>query len=409
MRPLLLLLIVALAGCPRTGPVGPSPEPIDAGVDGREGGPDHPDADPDADPDGGLDAGVGVAPAITWQHVDQPSDVSAQPPAPSTWRIHLIDVGTGLSILVQGADFTMLFDAGTGDPGEPPIRVVAYLTAALGPSGDQQCSERGVASKTRRRIDHVVLSHPHLDHASALELVLHCFEIGDLWDSGRVNDTVFYREFIRSVSEAIGTRYHTAAPPALDRTITVKGETIAIPKGVTWDSFSEGDEVGLGAAARFTLLHAESKARSDPNQNSIVVAVALGATRLLLTGDAESGPRADPSAKVGDVEAHLLDHFAALIDADILQVGHHGSKTSSRAAFIAAVSPILALVSAGPKKYGGVVLPDQVVIDELKAAGATVLRTDEHDAACPAPTRLGPNQGPGGCDSWIVTVDERVR
>jgi competence protein ComEC len=395
MRPLVVLGIVALAGCPRTGPVGPVPEPVDAGADAIEA------------PDAGLDAGPpAVVPRLTWKHVDAPSDVPATPPAAQSWRIHMIDVGTGLSILVEGADFTLLYDAGTNDRDETPMRVIAYLDAALGASGDGQCSERGTKAP-RRRIDYLILSHPHLDHASALELVLHCFAIGQIWDSGRVNDTVFYREFVRAVSEAIGTRYHTAAPPPKDRTIVVKGEAIVIPAGVAWDSFSEGDEVPLGAAAHLTLLHAEAKHHPDPNQNSIVVAVDLGATRLLLTGDAESGPREDPSAPVGDVEEHLLDHFAKLIDADILQVGHHGSKTSSRAAFIAAVSPRLALISAGPKQYGSVVLPDQAIIDELDAAHVTILRTDRHDAACPAKARLGPPNGPGGCDSWIVTVDQR--
>ncbi len=389
------VLIVVLAGCPRTGPVGPAPEPIDAGVDGPDARASHDAAAPATEPQ------------VTWQHVDHPDVVRTQPPLEvGAWRIHLIDVGTGLAILVEGADFALLYDAGTGDPGERPLRVVAYLTAVLGASGDGQCSVDGVGAKGKRRLDHVILSHPHLDHASALELVLHCFEIGALWDSGRVNHTVFYREVIRGVAKAIGTSYHTAAPPPQDRTIVVKGEAIAIPSGVAWSSFSEGDEVGLGARARFTLLHAEAKAHADPNQNSIVVAVELGATRLLLTGDAESGPRADPSAAVGDVEAHLLDRFAALIDADILQVGHHGSKTSSRAAFLAAVSPTLALLSAGPKQYRRVRLPDEEVIAALAATGATILRTDRHDDACPAKARLGAATGPGGCDSWIVTVRE---
>jgi hypothetical protein len=60
------------------------------------------------------------------------------------------------------------------------------------------------------------------------------------------------------------------------------------------------------------------------------------------------------------------------------------------------VSPKYALVSVGPKAYGKVVLPDAEVIEALKAAGATVLRTDEHDGdGCP--------DGPGGCDNYVLT------
>ena len=240
--------------------------------------------------------------------------------------------------------------------------------------------------------------------------MLHCYEVADIWDSGRVNDAVFYRDFLTGVAEATGARYHTAALPPDDRTITVKDLPVTIPATVTWQVFDEGDRVELGAGAAMTILHAEAKARPDPNANTIVLAVELGRTRLLLAGDAESGPRADPTAPLGDIEAGLVEDFAAAIDADILQVGHHGSKTSSRAAFLAAVSPTLALVSAGPKSYRGVRLPDPEVVAALGAAGATVLRTDTHDDACPAATRVGPARGPGGCDSWLITiVDQPAR
>src|SRR5262249_21197452 len=174
--------------------------------------------------------------------------------------------------------------------------------------------------------------------------------------------------------------YHTAASVPDDHTVWVKGLAIQIP---TWQRFSEGDVVRLGEGARFTILHAEPKQVANPNDNSIVLLVELGPARLLLVGDAPSGPRAAPSAAPGDVEGFLLDHHATDIRADILQVGHHGSKTSSRHAFLAAVAPTLALVSSGPKVYGPVVLPDAEVIDELERIGARVLRTDERDADCP--------------------------
>lgn len=346
-------------------------------------------------------------PRITWRHVAHADDV-ADPPDEGTWRVHLIDVGTGLAIFVEGADFSMLFDAGTSDPGEKPLRVVAYLAAVLGPSGDEECSETGAASKERRVIDHVVLSHPHQDHASALDLVLHCFDVRNVWDSGRVNDAAFYRDFVRAVAHDRGAAYHTAAIPPKDRAITVKGDTIVMPPDVAWTSFGEGDTVALGDRASFEILHAEAKAHEDPNQNSIVLAVALGDARLLLTGDAESGPREDPSAALGDVEEHLVDHFAREIDADILQVGHHGSLTSSRRAFLTAVSPSLALVSAGPKLFRSVRLPDAAVLEALADVGATVLRTDEHDDTCPLAERIGADRGPGGCDSYVITIGGRA-
>src|SRR5262249_40808501 len=108
---------------------------------------------------------------ITWQRAETAAAMPHEPPAPGSYRIHLIDVGTGLSILVQGADFAMLYDAGTNDSDERPSRVIAYLAAAIGQSGpDDLCSyPPGSASSSHKAIaiDHVVLSHPHYDHASA--------------------------------------------------------------------------------------------------------------------------------------------------------------------------------------------------------------------------------------------------
>ncbi|MEO8841932.1 MAG: MBL fold metallo-hydrolase [Kofleriaceae bacterium] len=337
------------------------------------------------------------APKITWARVETPGDVPTTPPPAGTYRIHLIDVGTGLSILVQGSDFNLLYDAGSNDKTEKPARVLAYLARAIGASGDDLC-EGG--AKDRKRIDDVVLSHPHFDHASALDLVVHCYDVKDIYDSGRVNDAVFYRAFLEAVSRSPAT-YHTAAEVPSDHTVGVKGTEIQIPN---WERFSEGDTVALGATAKFTILHAEAKKLPDPNQNSVVILVALGGARLLLVGDAESGSRKDPSEPPGDIEAFLIDQHAQDIRADILQVGHHGSKTSSRHAFLEAVHPSLALVSSGPKVYGHTVLPDHEVLEELHREGAVVLRTDERDADCPVKDRIGPADGPGGCDSYIITV-----
>jgi competence protein ComEC len=212
---------------------------------------------------------------------------------------------------------------------------------------------------------------------------------------------VFYRELVDRIARSPALTYHTAAPVPMDRARAVKDHAVTIPR---WERFSEGDAVALGAGARFTILHAEAKEHRDPNRNSLVALVELGAIRLLLVGDAESGDRRDPSAPPGDVEAHLLDHHAAAIRAHILQVGHHGSKTSSRRAFLDAVRPELALVSSGPKQYGGTTLPDPEVLAALEAVGSKVLRTDERDANCPISGRIGGDRGPGGCDSWVVLI-----
>ena len=125
-------------------------------------------------------------------------------------------------------------------------------------------------------------------------------------------------------------------------------------------------------------------------------------------GDAEAGSRADPNTPpVGhSIEGILLDCCSAQIRSDVLIVGHHGSKTSSRAAFINAVGASRFVVSSGPKEYGSVVLPDQEVINELESRG-TVFRTDLNDNTCDNnPAKIGPdNDGKaGGCDNVRILL-----
>jgi beta-lactamase superfamily II metal-dependent hydrolase len=364
--------------------------------------PKHPHHPPDG---GGTGSGGGGQPlpgnaTITWKRVETARDMPPAP-KPGEYQVHLIDVGTGLAILVRGADFNLLYDGGTNDKEEKPLRVVSYLAAAIGQSGDDLCGEGGAAQAGRVAIDHVFLSHPHFDHASALDLVVHCYDVKDFWDSGRVNDAVFYRELLSGISRSQGTQYHSAASVPDDHAVDVKGFAVTLPR---WKRFSEGDQVKLGEGAQFTILHAEPKAVQDANQNSVVIAVQLGKARLLLVGDSPSGPRKDPSYPIGEVEEFLVGHHKDEIRADILQVGHHGSKTSSRHDFISAVKPGLALVSSGPKQYGRVTLPDKEVIEELEHSGAKILRTDERDADCPVHGRIGGDYGPGGCDSWVITI-----
>lgn len=88
---------------------------------------------------------------------------------------------------------------------------------------------------------------------------------------------------------------------------------------------------------------------------------------MLFLGDAEK-----------NVEARLISAFRdsnpVILDSDILKVGHHGSKTSTSEEFLAAVSPEVAIISAGRKnRYGH---PHQDVLDRLKEFGIEVMRTD---------------------------------
>jgi competence protein ComEC len=103
--------------------------------------------------------------------------------------------------------------------------------------------------------------------------------------------------------------------------------------------------------------------RSVRNDDSIVLALRFGDVRFLLTGDIEAAG-----------EAELLRRDREALAAAVLKVPHHGSRGSSRADFVAAVHPVLAVASAGARNPFGHPHPD--VLRRYRDAGALVLRTD---------------------------------
>jgi beta-lactamase superfamily II metal-dependent hydrolase len=363
---------------------------------------------------------------FSWRRAVTRNDVPPLPPTRGKFRIHLIDVGTGLSVLVQGADFTLLYDGGSGDDragiiGTGPKaqngnRLLAYLFAALGPSGAAECTPDGDGwpkqDRMRVRIDHLFLSHPHEDHDSLLDDVVRCYDVKQVWDSGDDNDRDGYAKFMTQVAAQPGIAYHNAAGLSKGDVIQIGKTPVTIPADA--HEMREGDVQPLGFRAQLTLLHVNGMVTQDENLNSTVVRVQLGKTSLLLMGDAESGARAAPGTALGHIEADLVARQAANLKADILQVAHHGSSTSSRLGILNLIQPKLALIGVGPLPYAGVKLPDPSVIDAIAglASKPTILRTDANDAAVQSCSvngvkvdRIGLDDGhPGGCDNYVIDV-----
>jgi competence protein ComEC len=338
------------------------------------------------------------------------------PPPAGRYRVHMIDVGTGMAFLIQGHDFTVLFDGGSSDDrgtisrSGNRNRLIAYLYAALGPSGPKECVPDGdpwpVVDSPRIKIDHVFLSHPHNDHVNMLDDVMRCYRAEHVWDPGSIYQTVAYRNFIASFAEDASVRYHTSAVPPESKAVRINDERLAIAG--RWTHFrASADAIDLGRGASFKILHANGAWYSDANQNSLVVSFKLGSKKVLVTSDADSGERDDPSAPIGFIEKYLVQVHRDELKSDILQVGHHGSKTSSRLEFLRVVNPSWALIPVGPALYTGVKLPDPEVLDALVATNRSmkILRTDTNDRRCPEADRIGfDDHTPGGCDNHILEI-----
>jgi competence protein ComEC len=240
-----------------------------------------------------------------------------------TTRITVLDVGQGDSILVEGGrGGRMLIDGGPD-----PDRLLVELDRRLPPWD--------------RRIDVLVLTHPHEDHVAGLPLLLERYRIGRIYESGMRGPGPGYGAFAHDLSRP-------GAPPD---GILATGARIALDDirlSVLWPDPGrvprEPPDAGRGI-----------------NDVSIVLLGEVAGRRFLLTGDVED-----------DVDPLLAQR--GLPPIDILKVAHHGSKTASTPAFLDAVRPRVAIVSAGAgNPYGH---PARSTIERLAATGARVFRTD---------------------------------
>ncbi len=233
------------------------------------------------------------------------------PPAP---RVAFLDVGQGDAVLVQGRSASVLVDGGVAVPGrfDSGERVVVPALGAL-----------GVA-----RLDLVVASHADLDHAGGLPAVLRAVPVRRLWlPPGGRTDRAFAALIELADARGVFVEERAAEDPPLQ----------------------------LGELRVETLWPPRAGPRSSRNDASLVLRVVAGERAVLLPGDLEQGG-----------ERALLE-AGALPRADVLKLGHHGSRTSSSAAFLRAVAPALAIVSA--PVHGRFGMPHRDVVERLAAAG----------------------------------------
>lgn len=189
-----------------------------------------------------------------------------------------------------------------------------------------------------RNINVVILTHPDADHLNGLIDVLKKYDVGEVIDPCINDSTAAYQEWLRLIEEK-----------KIKRLCAQAGQNIKL-----------GDNAEIAILYPFSSLKGMSF--KNTNDSSIVAKFIYGRSRIVLTGDAEE-----------KTEYQLVSSSADL-KAQILQVGHHGSKSSTSDNFLQAVNPEIAVIQVGlNNRYGH---PAQQTLDRLKNINAKIFRTD---------------------------------
>lgn len=248
-------------------------------------------------------------------------------------EVTVLDVGQGDSLYVSfPGGRTMLIDGG----GELGNFHQGGMRSGID-VGEEVVSPY-LWSRGLKRIDVVTLTHAHEDHLGGIPAVLENFHVGELW-VGRDVESAAYQNIL-ALAAARGVRI------------------VHVKDGST---FARGEVSG-------TILWPEntSEERVAKNDDSVVIRLTDGSRSLLLPGDIE---------RVSERQILADD---PPVTADFLKVAHHGSRTSTTDAFLAAVRPNFAAISAGRDNSFG--HPSPEIVEKLKSAGVRVYRTDRDGA-----------------------------
>lgn len=227
---------------------------------------------------------------------------------------HFIDVGQGDCILIQVNHKNLLIDSGTSDSKE---KVIKYLK-----------------NNNITKLDYVIATHPHEDHIGGMASIIKTFAVDE-----------FYAPKVTSSSEAFENMI-----------ISLKRKKLKI-KVAKSNMFLD-----LGPDTTCIMLSPNKKVYKDTNNYSCAVKVSYKNSTYLFTGDIETIS-----------EQEILSNGYDL-NAQVLKVAHHGSKSSTSNEFLDAVSPKFAVISSGENNtYGH---PNKETLDKLEKINCIIYRTD---------------------------------
>ncbi|MET3684105.1 beta-lactamase superfamily II metal-dependent hydrolase [Alkalibacillus flavidus] len=265
---------------------------------------------------------------------DEQSDVSGEKEAESKQTESENDEST--SEAVNGELTAHYFDVGQADSTLLKYRTEHESYRVLIDAGDWDADDVSyyLNDLNVEALDLVIGTHAHADHIGQLDRIINQFDVEEVWLTGNEGTSETFAGLVDTINEA----------------------------DVAYEEPRAGEAYDIGPL-EIDVLHPR-ELTDDYNQDSISTKMTFGETSFVFTGDAEESSEA--SMVSGGVE----------LAGDVLQLGHHGSHTSTTAQFLQAVNPEVAIYSAGAQNsYGH---PHHEVIERVRAADVDLYGTDVH-------------------------------
>lgn len=233
--------------------------------------------------------------------------------------INFVDVGQGDSTYIETKNNkTILIDGGGSENSDYDVGEKVLLPYVL---------DRG-----KKKIDLIIISHFHEDHMEGLLTIMKNLKVDKIVIGHANENTTLYKEFVSITKE----------------------------KNITVEKVAAGDSIKIDDV-EFEVLYPnrEQNNQQNENNNSLVLKLKYHDMSMLFTGD---------------IEKEAEEKINSNVEANILKVAHHGSKTSSTDVFIGKVKPQIALIGVGENnKFGH---PNEEVLKRLEENSDIIFRTD---------------------------------